>query len=441
MLTFDAASHPVGPSWLKDFREAGVERFNSSTLPTSEAEVWRYSRIDDLDLDRYSWVSAAPSDSGRFVPEELQPVLDALPDAAGVVVIRDGWVTYQLLDEKLAERGIGFGRLSEVDTDGDGCAAKLGSVTTSSSGDAIAALHDAALADPVVISIPNGEVVEAPFVVLNWISSDGGLSCPHLLVLAGENSEATVLIHHKSSDVDALVIPVVELDLAAGSRLSFVDAQSNGPRVWQLGRQMGNLDRDATLKTSMIALGGEYSRSRIGSTLSGKGASVDMSAVYFGEGSQMHDVRTTQHHVAPHTDSSLLFKGAVQGHARSVYSGLVRIGKQGAGSNASQTNRNLTLSRGAWAESVPTLEIENNDVRCSHASAVGPIDEEQRFYLESRGVPPIMADRLIVMGFFDEVLDELPFEGIAELARAELAAKLDRREIEDVDHAKLDSVL
>ena len=142
----------------------------------------------------------------------------------------------------------------------------------------------------------------------------------------------------------------------------------------------------------------------------------------------MHDFRTLQDHAAPKTRSNLLFKGAVQGHAQSVYTGLIKVRKDARGTDAFQTNRNLKLSEHAWAESVPNLEIETNDVRCSHASTVGPIDEEQRFYLESRGVPPGLAERLIVLGFFDEVFDRLPVPSLVPDLVAEVSAKLDRRD-------------
>ena len=132
----------------------------------------------------------------------------------------------------------------------------------------------------------------------------------------------------------------------------------------------------------------------------------------------MHDFRTIQTHVGPRTTSDLLFKGAVAGRSRSVYTGLIEIGHEAKGANAFQTNRNLKLSDEAWSESVPNLDIKTNDVRCSHASTVGPIDEDQRFYLESRGVPPSMAERLIVLGFFDEVLDQLPAPALVPELRA-----------------------
>ena len=139
----------------------------------------------------------------------------------------------------------------------------------------------------------------------------------------------------------------------------------------------------------------------------------------------MHDFRTIQDHDAPHTSSDLLFKGAVQDHAASVYTGLIKIRKHANGTTAYQTNRNLTLSEGAWAESVPNLDIETNDVKCSHASTIGPIDEEQRFYLESRGVRPEVAERLVVLGFFDEVIGQLPAGDIADDLRVRVSNKLD----------------
>jgi Fe-S cluster assembly protein SufD len=221
---------------------------------------------------------------------------------------------------------------------------------------------------------------------------------------------------------------VVELDVGAAARLRYFNAQVLGQRVWQLGRQASRVGRDATLATTMVALGGDYARLAIESTMEGRGGSGEMLAVYFGEGDQMQDFRTLQDHVAPATTSNLLFKGAVEDRSRSVYTGLIHIGKEAAGVNAFQTNRNVKLSADAWAESVPNLEIENNDVHCSHASAVGPVDEDQLFYLESRGVPPEVAERLIVLGFFEEVLDRLPVQGAVDLLRTEIAQKLERRD-------------
>ena len=189
---------------------------------------------------------------------------------------------------------------------------------------------------------------------------------------------------------------------------------------------MADVGQEGNLRVGLIGLGGSYARLRTDCTLSGRGATGDLLAAYFGDGDQTLDFRTFQHHDAPDTTSNLLFKGAVGGRSRSVYTGLIKVSKDARGTNAFQTNRNVKLSDDAWAESVPNLEIETNDVRCSHASTVGPVDPEQRFYLESRGVPPTIADRLIVAGFFDEVVRQLPGEALVDEVSQRISEKLDR---------------
>ena len=353
----------------------------------------------------------------------MAAAVDAVGARAGLVVVRDGRVTHLELDPGLAAKGVVLGPLADV----DGGADLLGAVSGPDA-DAFAELHDAFVREPVLVRVPAGVVVADPIVVVHWAEAEGVASFPHLLVEAGEDSEVTVLDHQGSADVRALVVPAVELDAKPAARLRYVGTQELGQRVWQIGRQASRIERDATLLTAMVALGGDYARLRIDSAMVGKGGTGDMLAVYFGERGQMHDFRTLQDHVAPSTTSNLLFKGAVEGHSRAVYTGLIRVGRGASGVNAYQTNRNIKLSDGAWAESVPNLEILNNDVRCSHASAVGPVDEEQRFYLESRGVPRAVADRLVVLGFLGEVLEDLPVPGAVGHLRDEIARKLDRKD-------------
>ena len=211
-----------------------------------------------------------------------------------------------------------------------------------------------------------------------------------------------------------LVVPVLQVRAGQAARVSYLGVNELADTAWQIGHQQAVGDRDSTVTLATVALGGHYARVRTEARISGPGGSTRQVALYFAGGEQMHDFRTIQDHDAPHTTSDLLFKGAVQDHSRSVYTGLIKIRKHARGTTAFQTNRNLTLSEGAWAESVPNLEIETNDVKCSHASTVGPIDPEQRFYLESRGIPTQIAERLIVLGFFDEVLDQLPVGPLAD---------------------------
>jgi Fe-S cluster assembly protein SufD len=249
---------------------------------------------------------------------------------------------------------------------------------------------------------------------------------PRLVIDAGPDSEATIVERFLSTDGElAMIVPVVHVRAAQAARVNYLGINELGDATWQIGHQQAVGDRDSTVLLATVALGGDYARVRTEARVSGRGGSTRQVALYFAGGDQMHDFRTIQDHDAPHTTSDLLFKGAVQDRARSVYTGLIRIRKHARGTNAFQTNRNLTLGKHAWAESVPNLEIETNDVKCSHASTVGPIDPEQRFYLESRGIPSQIAERLIVLGFFDEVLDQLPVGPLAAELRGRVSAKLD----------------
>ena len=390
-------------------------------MPTPDEEVWRYSRVAELDLEAFEPVGdgAAAADG---IPAEAAAIIAAVP-AAAALVVRDGRLVHAEIDDDLARRGLHAGPLGDL---GDG-ADRFRSVAGEPV-DAFDRMNDAFAPEPLAVWVPPGMVVGAPVVVVNVTSTDGGASFPRLLVDAADDAEVTVVNHDVSGDVHALVVPVVEIAAGPASRVRYVNGQQLGYRVWQIGRLVSRVGRDANLQTANIALGGDYARLRIDSTMEGRGGSGEMLAVYFGEGTQMHDFRTLQDHAAPDTTSDLLFKGVVQGSSRSVYTGLIRIEKDASGVNAFQTNRNIKLSPRAWAESVPNLEIENNDVRCSHASTVGPIDEGQRFYLESRGVPPGVAERLVVLGFFEEVLAKLPTPGLAALLRTDIAGKLARRE-------------
>ncbi|NDH96314.1 MAG: SufD family Fe-S cluster assembly protein [Actinobacteria bacterium] len=224
-----------------------------------------------------------------------------------------------------------------------------------------------------------------------------------------------------------LVCPVVELDVEAAGRLGYLKVQEQGAKTWQFGSVLARAERDATISAATAAFGGAYARTRADTRLVGRGAHGDLAAVYFGESEQTLDFRTYQDHVAPDTTSNLLYKGVVAGKSRSVYTGLIRVRPDARGTNAFQTNRNLKLSDDAWAESVPNLEIENNDVKCSHASTVSPVDEDQRFYLESRGVPTAEAERLIVAGFLGEVLAGVPVQAAVPALKSAIAEKLARQ--------------
>jgi Fe-S cluster assembly protein SufD len=366
------------PTW-QQLRVAAAERFAVAPMPSASEEIWRYSRIDQLDLD-------------RFGPARCETVVDLPTGSDGLL------------------------------TDGDP------ELFPDETPDVFAELNRAFMT-PTVLRIPAGTTVDGPIVVTHTVRGDGVAVFPRLVIDAGPDSDVSVVERFVAApdapDDAALVVPVLQVRADQAARVKYLAVNETGSRTWQIGNQQAVGLRDSSTLLATVTLGGDYVRARTEARLSGQGGSTRQVALYFAGGTQMHDFRTIQDHDAPHTTSDLLFKGAVQDRAASVYTGLIKIRKHANGTTAFQTNRNLTLSEGAWAESVPNLDIETNDVKCSHASTVGPIDEEQRFYLESRGVRPEVAERLVVLGFFEEVIAQLPAGGIADALRQRVASKLD----------------
>jgi Fe-S cluster assembly protein SufD len=417
-----AAATLGGPAWLTERRRRNAEILGDPQLPSTDEEVWRYSRVGDLDLADWNLVTEAPD---AEVPDGAVAVVEALAaHAAATVVVRNGFVVFTDVAPAWRDRGLFVGRMA----DRSGADASLLGATRERPTDVFAALNDICTAEPVLVDVPRGVTVDAPVVIVDWVDAEGSAVFPRLVVRLGEDADARVLTWQGSDDVAALVAPVVELDVARAARLGYGEVQDRKGRVWQITSQVGRADADATLTSAQAGLGGEYARTRTDCRLVGRGATGNLQAVYFGEDHQTLDFRTFQDHIAPDTTSNLMFKGAVGDESRSVYTGLIRVEKGARGTNAFQTNRNLKLSEQAWAESVPNLEIETNDVRCSHASTVGPVDEEQRFYLESRGVPTEIAERLIVAGFFDEVLEQFPVPAARPLVERAIEDRLDRRD-------------
>jgi Fe-S cluster assembly protein SufD len=385
--------------------------------PIADDEVWRYSRVAEIDLDGLAPVTApGPQDSAEFDDH-----LDAIGDRAGLVHVLDGHLVEVDLDDRCADRGVQIGPVGEVKV-GE---AVLGSVLGAPT-DRFGLLNDALAADPVVIAIPGGVDVGHPIVIVNQTATPRGLSFPRIVVDAGPDSAVTIVEVQVGGASGSLAVPITEIAVGPAARVSSLALQDLNATAWQLAGQTSTVGAEGSFTSAVAAFGGEYARLRTDCRLEGRGATGTLLAAYLGAGDQMLDFRTFQDHAAPDTTSELLFKGALSGSSQSVYTGLIRVRPEGRGTNAFQTNRNLKLSDDAWAESVPNLEIENNDVHCSHASTVGPVDEEQRFYLESRGVPPHAAEQLIVAGFFDEVLARLPGGLLAAPLAARISADLER---------------
>ncbi len=364
--------------------------------------------MDELDLDAFTPVTSAPDHDAGPVPAG---------DWAAVVTLVDGWATsVEVHDEAVT-----------VETGDDPA---LGAVMAQAP-DSLAEWAIALAPTPVTIRVRRGATVASPVLVRSVGATPAALAAPRLAVVVEDGAQASVVELQGSGDDEALVLALTELDVADRARLAYTTVQQHGPSTWQIATQAARVGQEGSLTSALVALGGAYARVRTDCRLEGRGASGDLLAAYFGEGSQTLDFRTFQDHIAPDTTSDLLFKGAVGGRSRSIYTGLITVRPDARGTNAFQTNRNLKLSDEAWAESVPNLEIQNNDVHCSHASTVGPIDDEQRFYLESRGVPPEEAERLVVSGFFADVLGRMaaPAPLLAEVRQA-IESRLDRLDAE-----------
>ena len=411
-------------------RAGAAERLAELALPSESEEIWRYSGIDRFDLGAFA-VPEVPGDpadetalltQARFVADQLGP-------RSALVVTCQG----RLVGVEEGERDEA-GTAPAVLTGPSGPPAETaGRAVAEPSADAFAVLHDAFLADVVQVVVPDGLGLGAPVVVVHLVDptprADGAPSCfPHLHVRVGAGAQAGVVevvaAVGDRRDEAALVVPVADLEVEDGARLAYANLQVLGAAATHVGLQRSTVGADATLRSFTLGLGGRYARVRTDSELVGTGGHSALLAAYLGIGEQVHDFRTTQDHRAPRTESELLFTGAVADTARSVYSGLIRIRRGARRADARQTNHNLVLSEGAHADSVPNLDIDENDVRCSHASTVGPIDEEQRYYLESRGIEPAEAERLIVAGFFADLAARCPFPEVGRWATRAVTGRL-----------------
>jgi Fe-S cluster assembly protein SufD len=389
-------------------------------VPTEADEDWRYGRIDDLDLGVYEPVVGPGGDPPDLAggPADL---LSGLGAPAALVRTRDGFVVSSALGAPAGSTGLSVTSARTLAAP----PACFGSVVAPSR-DAFTVLAEAFGADAVFVTVRAGVHVAGPIVIVHELDRRPGPAAvfPRTFVELGEGAVASVVEHLVSATGEALVCPVTELEVGRDARLAYHSIQELDRSAWQLGYVASRVDRGGSLQSFAASFGGDYARLCTHSSLVGEAATSELLAAYFGDGTQVQDMRTFQEHAAPRTRSVLIFKGAVDDAARSVYSGLIHIHKGARKSDAGQTNRNLVLSESAHADSVPNLDIEENDVRCSHASAVGPIDRAQRFYVESRGVPPSVAERLILLGFFDDLLARAPEPGVAAYLRGVVARRL-----------------
>ncbi len=414
----ETATSLGGPGWQLERRLKGIERMTQKGFPSEKEEVWRYTPIDRFNPEAFA-PALAPSQSDAAALF-LKTVIEEIGGAAGSAFSDAGFAS-------IATDTLPKGAHLFLASQKDGFSS-LGSVLDG--GDAFVALNDAFSPDCIVVTVERGVVVEKPIVIVHWVDDEVAAdqaSFPRVYVHLEEDAQASVIevFGGAKNAHGGLVVPVSELSLDRASRLSYISVQEVGMSLWSIGRMNAQVATDASLSTFTLGLGGAYARLRSDVAALGSGASTALRSAYLGVGNQIHDIRTLQDHRAGRSMSDLTCKGAVTDSSRSVYTGMIRVRKGATKTEAFQRNNNLVLHPGAHADSVPNLDIEENDVRCSHASTVGPVDEEQRYYLESRGIEPKRAERLIVSGFFQDLVAGVPIPAAHEWLSERLALRID----------------
>jgi Fe-S cluster assembly protein SufD len=396
------------PSWMRDFRLAAFDLYETLPMPTMKDEAWRRTDIRPLKLDQ---IGPSLNGSGRLPSGVVLPSLDET--VSGALVEVDGVVIRNEIDEALAASGVILTGLHTAVRDHSELVRDhfMTHIVKPSDGK-FAALHAAFWRGGTFLYVPAGVAVDTPFHSIVWGAS--GRSFNHTLVILDPGASATLVTEYASrtGDGQALHNGAIELLVQDGARLRFATVQNWGRDVWQLTHERALVGRDAELDWVVGSFGSRLTKSFQTAELDGQGASVRMSGLFFADGNQHLDHDTQQNHNQPDTTSDLLYKGALKGKGRSVWQGMIKVLPGAQRTNGYQANRNLILEKSARADSIPGLEIEADDVRCTHGATVGQLDPEEIFYLMSRGLPRAEARRLIVGGFFAPLMDRIPLEGL-----------------------------
>lgn len=417
------AELPEAAGFTGDLRLRALREFEALPIPSQETEEWRYTDLSDFALD---FVPFSPGGGAEAVnrPGVLEAARVA-GERAGMQIQRNSEVISTNLAAGLADQGVVFGDLDvAAATHPDLVEPHLHSLVPTSRTKFLA-LHGAFRTAGTFLYVPDGLEIELPLQTLTYLDADGAAVFPHSLIVVGTNASVTFIDRYVSPDLTrSFSDAVTELVVGDGARVRYASIQDWGEGVTHLGVQRARVGRDADIRTLALGFGADLSRAEAETVLAEPGGFSEMLGVFFADGEQHFDHRTLQDHVAPNCSSDLLYKGALRDHSRAVYSGWVHVRPDAQKTNAMQTSRNIVLSEHAKADAIPNLEIEANDVRCGHAASVGPVDEETIFYLQSRGIRRDDAERLIVSGFFQEVLDRVKIDEVREGAEAAIAREL-----------------
>lgn len=402
----------TAPSWLADLRQNGFEYFEKLSIPSGSEEEWRYVNLDFEMAD-----FGIPDIAGVPLVEESD--ISVLTEYAGIARLIDGFVVDLFCDVP----GVVLANLAGNGQDESFFEDSLATLIQPDL-DIFAAAHQAFATDGLVLKVGAGVAVDGPIIVDMQVTQADTISFPHLSIVMEANAEASVIVEMRSPDGQRnVVVPRLELSLGDGARLNLVTSQHWGNATTAITHQAMVVGRDATGRLGEIGLGAKLGRLDLTVDLIGNGSNSELVGLYFGEERQVFDYRVVINHHGKNTRSDVFLKGAVEDEAESVFSGLLKIWPDATRTSTFETNRNLVLSDGAKAHSVPNLEILCDDVVCGHGSTVGPLEEEHMYYLMSRGLSRERAQRVLIRGFFDEMIQRLPVSGLEDPVREAVNAK------------------
>lgn len=414
-------------AWFNDLRRQGWATFQTLPMPTRDNEKWRFSDARTLSLTGFAPATVPTEEQAAALIDRSHFV--ARP--AGLIIHVDGHcVLRPSLAPELAAQGVKFESLEDALRHHPALlkeyllkhAAGLGSAK-------FLALHQAWLRSGYLLHVPKGVEIRQPFVSVNWTLTPGAAVFPHALIIAEERAVVSIQDYHLgATDAEhALAISVCDIHAGHSAKVDRLALQGWGQRTqsFQIDNTCGG--RDALITSVNAAVGSRRARLENTVRLEGEGADVRLYGISVATGEQEFDQRTLQIHTAGHAKSDLLFKNALLGKARTIFSGLIKVAPEAQHTDAYQTNRNLLLSPEAEADSLPGLEIEANDVKCSHGATTGQVDENELFYLRARGIPLDVAQELLAQGFLEEVIAKVTDEEGAEALRGMLSAKFHQR--------------
>ncbi len=417
------------PDWLAERRWRAWEIYERTPLPTTRLEEWRYTDLSrTLDLD--SLGPAAPG--GRHVsadgyPPALRQAMREDWDATGHIVEIDGRVVHTDLVPELARQGVVLASLRDaVSTHEDLLREHLATEAIAPEHGKFSALNTALWTDGAVLFVPRDVSLPLPVRVTRWVSDPSTAYFTRTLIVGGDGSKVSFVEEVLSPDFDEQTLFLSAAEVLGGdnSTIQYASLQRMGMGAFHMALHRGLVGRDAAMNSLHVTLGATTSRLDLNAELAAPGGHSHILGLYFGNEDQHFDHSTSQNHAAPHASSDLLYKGALDDASGSVFRGIIRVSPGAQRTDAYQTNRNLLLSEEASAHALPNLEIEADDVRCSHGATVGQLDEEALFYLQSRGLSRRRAERLVVRGFLQDVLQRRPPGGVTEKVTRAIEEKL-----------------